>query len=101
MGRNGGGIVMTGSMVRMRNLYLQAWLDVWGCGCEGNRYCVYTHWDGWRENGQSGRWKMEKRSDGRGAIRHLDIISLQNQYGHKSYLDTRSLGYGITWRDML
>ena len=91
-GRNGGGIVMSGSMVRMKDMYQHAWLDVWGCGCEGNRYCVYTHYDRNRENGQSGKWKIEKRSYGRKAISHGDIVSLQNQYGHKSYLDTRSGG---------
>ena len=41
-------------------------------------------------HGQTGKWEIKKRSKGSSALRHGDIVTLKNQYGHKSYLDTRA-----------
>jgi hypothetical protein len=69
------------------------YLDVRAAGCQGNVYCVSTATSTSRDDG-SGSWAIKSatgKADGT-PVNANDQIYLVNQYGNKTYLDTRGSG---------
>jgi hypothetical protein len=94
-GANAQGLVY-GKIYHVQNGYGNwggGYLDTRAAGCQGNVYCVSTASSTSRDDG-SGSWAIKSatgKADGT-PVNGNDQIYLLNQYGNKTYLDTRGSG---------
>jgi hypothetical protein len=85
-----------GKVYHVQNGYANwggGYLDTRAAGCQGNVYCVSTASSTSRDDG-SGSWAIKSatgKADGT-PVSGNDQIYLLNQYGNKTYLDTRDSG---------
>ena len=86
------GAVHFGDSVHLQNQFgSKPYLDTRDPGCKGNVYCVSASNTETR-GGATGTWTLTSSDGKSGVVQFGETVHLQNGFGSKPYLDTRSTG---------